>query len=135
MQTSSFDSEALEEVRRFETRSDNYRKWMDKHMVKEVKPGDKLDVLDTEYIWCPASVELKVLAENRAPLLYLHYDGWSRKYDEYLYSNSSRIAPQGTYTKRRDIPRYRMMPNLNNYIMYAQVSDVDNNRPAAEEPA
>jgi hypothetical protein len=29
-------------------------------------------------------VELKIQAENREPLLLMHYDGWSRKYDEYL---------------------------------------------------
>lgn len=70
-----------------------------------------LDVKDTEHIWCTATVELKIQTENREPLLYLHYSGWSRKYDEYMYQSSSRIAPLGFYTSRKDIPRYKMSAN------------------------
>lgn len=29
-------------------------------------------------------------------------------YNEYLSSTNPRIAPKGTYTKRKDIPRYRL---------------------------
>lgn len=67
-------------------------------------------------------MEIKILAEDRKPLLYLHYDGWSRKYDEYLYMESSRVAPKGVYTSRNDIPRYRMCQHQPN-MMYANVID------------
>lgn len=72
-----------------------------------MRPGDKIDALDTEYIWCKAQVELKIRAKDRQPLLYLHYDGWSRKYDEYIYQDSRRLAPLGFFTTRIDIPRYQ----------------------------
>ena len=66
-------------------------------------------MLDTEHIWCNAVVELRIQAESRKqPLLLVHYDGWSRKYDEYLFAGSKRLAPLGLYTSRNDIPRYRM---------------------------
>ena len=42
-------------------------------------------MLDTEHIWCNATCEMKIMAENKVPLLYVHYEGWSRKYDEYLF--------------------------------------------------
>jgi hypothetical protein len=50
-----------------------------------VKPETRLDVLDTEHIWCTAVVELKInTVESKTPLLLIHYEGWSRKYDEFL---------------------------------------------------
>jgi hypothetical protein len=42
------------------------------------------------------------------PLILVHYEGWSRKYDEYMLLNSPKLAPLGTYTDRTDIPRYRL---------------------------
>lgn len=41
-----------EEAKRLEERIKNHTKWVDKHKVENVKAGDKLDVLDTEHIWC-----------------------------------------------------------------------------------
>jgi len=49
-----------EELQRWEERMNKHCQWQKKHQVCEVKPGDKLDVLDTEYIWCVATVELKI---------------------------------------------------------------------------
>lgn len=74
---------------------------------------------DTEYIWCVGIVELKITSQNRPPLLYIHYEGWNRKYDEYLYQPSKRLAPLGTYTKRNDIPKYYMCPHAN--MMYGHI--------------
>jgi hypothetical protein len=37
-----------------------YRDWIAGHKVHSVKPGDKLDVNDTENIWCRATVELVI---------------------------------------------------------------------------
>ena len=66
---------------------------------------------DTENIWCKATVELIIKTANRKDLLYIHYEGWNRKYDEYIYIDSHRIAPLGLYTSRSDIPVYRMLNN------------------------
>jgi len=73
-----------------------------------VNAGDQIDVCDTENIWCKATVELVIKTLNRPNLLYLHYEGWNRKYDEYIYIDSHRLAPSGLYTSRSDIPVYRM---------------------------
>ena len=85
-----------------------YQEWIDSHKVRSVKAGDKIDVLDTENIWCKATVELVCKALNRKDLLYIHYDGWNRQYDEYLYIDSNRVCPLGLYTSRSDIPVYKM---------------------------
>ena len=90
-----------------------------------MKAGDKIDVLDTEQIWCKATVEMIIKSDNRRDLLYVHYDGWNRKYDEYIFIDSYRIAPHGVYTDRRDIPIYRMIGNREDNgqlsMMYAVV--------------
>ena len=39
-------------------------------------------------------------------MLYVHYDGWSRCYDEYIPADSERISPLSLYTSRTDIPKY-----------------------------
>jgi hypothetical protein len=81
-----------------------------------------LDVLDTELIWCKATVEMVIRTANRRELLYVHYEGWNRKYDEYLYADSHRLAPKGLYTDRSDIPKYRMNnPSNPMSMMYAVV--------------
>ena len=89
----------------------SYKGWTKKHILDTVKAGDKIDACDTEYIWCKAHVELVVKLKNRKDLLYLHYEGWNRKYDEYIYIDSHRVAPLGVYTSRSDIPIYRMLNN------------------------
>ena len=77
--------------------------------------------MDTEHIWCIGVVEIKIITKGRKPLLYIHYEvsicffkrfqGWNRRFDEYIYLDSKRVAPLGTYTTRRDIPRYSYCPN------------------------
>ena len=37
-----------------------YKDWLDKKELKDIKPGDKVDVRDTEFIWCIGIVELKI---------------------------------------------------------------------------
>ncbi len=42
--------------------------------IRNVKAGDKVDVRDTEYIWCVGNVELKITSLNHPTLLYIHYE-------------------------------------------------------------
>lgn len=90
-----------------------YFTWVDSIKLKNVKVGEQIDACDTENIWCKATIELVVKTASRKDLLYIHYEGWNRKYDEYLYIDSHRIAPLGVMTLREDIPVYRMMGNRN----------------------
>lgn len=62
------------ELKRYDERLKAHQEWFDKQQVKVIKPGDKVDALDTEYIWCKAVVELKITAKGRAPLLFIHYE-------------------------------------------------------------
>jgi hypothetical protein len=43
----------------------SYKEWKDKHKLKDCKAGDKIDVRDTEFIWCVGQVELKITSKNR----------------------------------------------------------------------
>jgi len=98
-----------ESIKTWNERMKKYHEWVNSHKVTSVQAGEKLDVCDTEYIWCKATVEIVVKSAHRKDMLYLHYEGWNRKYDEYIYIDSHRIAPLGLYTNRRDIPVYRMV--------------------------
>ena len=85
-----------EEFQKWHERMRKYQEWVKSHRVHFVKAGQILDVCDTEYIWCKATVELVVKNQNRKDLLYLHYEGWNRKYDEFMYIDSHRFT---AYTK------------------------------------
>ena len=50
-----------------------YTKWVKSHVIESVKPGEKIDACDTEYIWCKATVEMVIKTNNRKDLLYIHY--------------------------------------------------------------
>lgn len=64
----------------------------------QVEIGMELDVLDTEHIWCVAKVV--DIRPKRIPHILVHYEGWSRIYDEFIPLNSPRLSRLGTYTKR-----------------------------------
>lgn len=76
--------------------------------VDKVEVGDKVDVRDTEFIWCVGLVKMKIESPNKEPLLAVHYEGWNKYYDEFIPLNSNRIAPLGLYTNRSDIPKYQL---------------------------
>lgn len=58
------ESKKEDEYQRWKSRKQNYIDWKKKHRIdlpgKIVRAGDKVDVRDTEYIWCTGMVELKV---------------------------------------------------------------------------
>lgn len=63
------------EVERWKARVQAYKQWKEKHALRgSLKAGDKVDVRDTEYIWCTGVIELKISTLNRLPLLYVHYE-------------------------------------------------------------
>jgi hypothetical protein len=109
----------VDEYEKYKEKLEARVEWIDKSQIEDVKVGEKVDVRDTEHIWCVGLVELKISTLKRPPLLYIHYEGWNRKYDEYLYLTSKRLAPYGIYTKRTDIPRYYMCPQAN--MMYGHI--------------
>lgn len=42
--------------------------------MTDVKAGDKIDIKDTEHVWCIGTIELKISSQNHYPLLYIHYE-------------------------------------------------------------
>lgn len=70
-----------------------------------------IDARDSEYIWCRAEVMAVIESKDKDNSILVHYKGWSRKYDEVLPLNSTRIAKPGFYTSRDDIPRYQDTDN------------------------
>ena len=62
-----------EETLKYKTRVNVYSQWKQSHQLGLVKAGQKVDVRDTEYIWCSGEVELKISTLNRPVLLYIHY--------------------------------------------------------------
>lgn len=96
-----------EDLKNWQNRRKQYMEWKKSHTLVNVSIGDKVDVRDTEYIWCTGSVERILKSRyNCADLYFIHYEGWSRCYDEYIPADSDRIAPHKFYTSRNDIPKY-----------------------------
>lgn len=94
----------------WENQKYEFVKWQLSKKVDKIEVGDKLDVRDTGYIWCSASVTMIVESVGNDPILVIHYDNWNRWYDEFLPISSPRIARFGYYTSRDDIPKYKMKP-------------------------
>ena len=76
--------------------------------VENVECGERIDIRDTEYIWCEGRVKIKIEAANKENLVVVHYEGWNKYYDEIIKINSPRLAPFGTYSSRKDIPKYHL---------------------------
>jgi len=66
--------EGADESERWKTRVAAYALWKTKSVLSSVKAGDKIDVRDTEHIWCAGTIELKISTSSRHPLLYIHYE-------------------------------------------------------------
>jgi hypothetical protein len=104
----SADYDSLkDDLKNWRNRRKQYLEWKKSHTLIDVSIGDKVDIRDTEYIWCSGSVERILKSRyNCADLYFVHYEGWSRCYDEYIPADSDRIAPHKLYTSRNDIPKY-----------------------------
>ena len=124
----------LKDLKNWQKRKNKYFKWKDSHRLKNIKIGDKVDVRDTEYIWCIGSVE-KILRSkyNYPDLLYIHYEGWSRCYDEYIAADSDRISPLSLYTSRSDIPKYTRHDGPEERVYGNVIEGGDNNNEPAED--
>ena len=52
--------------------------------LESVEVGDKIDVRDTEFIWCVGLIRIKIESATKEPLLVVHYEGWNKYFDEIL---------------------------------------------------
>lgn len=58
----------------------------------------RLDVFDTDFIWCEAEIKKIVLKDGQPHILKIHYIGWTEIYDELIHVNSPRLAKLGSFT-------------------------------------
>jgi hypothetical protein len=63
-----------------------------------IRVGDILDVKDTQDKWYEGTI-LKISEDD----IYIHFNGWSRKWDQWFDKNSDKLAKRGTYTS---VPRF-----------------------------
>ena len=59
-----------------------------------------------DYVWTVGTITLVIEQVNRDPLYVVHKEGFAHEWDELLYRNSPRVAIKGSYTSRKDIPRF-----------------------------
>lgn len=88
-------------------RLDLTAKWNEDKKLKDSKVGMKIDALNTDGIWCPAVIQLKIDNGENNSLLYVHFENGECSYDEILSETSKKVAPAGFFTAR-NITKYRM---------------------------
>ena len=96
-----------EENQDYKMRIENNKQYKEKIKLSEVEEGMKLDVKDTEGIWCVGVIKT-ILKLDKSKLLLIHFDKWDEYFDELIPLDSSRIAPFGFYTQR-NILRYKLL--------------------------
>ena len=84
----------------YRERIEDFKAWEDERKLKNVEVDMEIDVKDTENIWCVAIVKEIIKNRNHSDTLLIHYKGWNEIYDEYICTNSRRLAPLGVYTSR-----------------------------------
>lgn len=79
----------------------------ERNKLSDAVEGMKIDVKDTEGIWCEGTVK-NVMNIEKSKILLVHFDRWDSFYDELIPLDSERLAPEGTFTKR-NILRYKLL--------------------------
>ncbi|EGR28765.1 mitochondrial carrier protein, putative [Ichthyophthirius multifiliis] len=91
----------------YQNRKYEYLKWKQNRKVNKFEIGQKIDVRDEwNHIWCSAIIsKIKKNQNQDLPsniiVYYLH-----NSVQENIPVDSKRLAPQGFYTDRKDIPHY-----------------------------
>lgn len=82
---------------------------------RKLVPGQWVDVKDTVEQWLEAQV-LEVKDDNSA--VYIHYNGWGNRWNEWIPMNSPRIMPFRFHTKQKTVTNFcSPTPNRASNIM------------------
>jgi len=73
------------------------------YFSRKLQVGDIIDVLDTVKIWYPCYI-MQTNWERRE--IFIHYYGWSDRWDEWIPLTSSRLAPLWTQKHKYGRPAY-----------------------------
>ena len=92
--------------------------------LKKLEIDSKIDVRDSEYVWCIGKIKAVMQFSCSPKYIYVHYEGVDKVFDEYFSEGSDRIAPLGFYTNRNDIPRY-ILNSSGNSRLGLIVSSID----------
>jgi hypothetical protein len=110
------NSLSLDSQKNYKKRIEKYKVWKKSQKVENLIIGDKLDVKDTENVWCVGEVKEIIKNGKNKDILFIHYIGWNNSFDEYIFQSSNRLAPFGLYTNRNDIPKYNFNDTTENRI-------------------
>ena len=69
---------------RWDKQKKAHKDWVEGRKIENIEVGEKVDIRDTEYIWCEGKVKIKIECPNRDTLLVVHYEGWNKYYDEII---------------------------------------------------
>jgi len=72
---------------------------------KDFKVGSKVDVEDTVGKWLSSTVK-DTKEEDGKTMLYIHYDNYDVRWDEWIESNSERVAKHGTKASKERASSY-----------------------------
>jgi len=97
----------------YQAREVEHNEWLVRRNVESVELEQKVDVLDTESIWCIGIVKQIHRFAGHKTIVKVHYQGWSEVYDEYICLNSPRLANLGFVTSRKgSLRRHAQIPRL-----------------------
>ena len=87
-------------------RQADHAKSLKERQVDELEIDSRVDVRDANFVWCTGTVTLIIEQMEKETLYAIHYDGRSTQDDEVIYKGSERLAKQGFFSSRAEIPRF-----------------------------
>ena len=84
----------------------DYENWVKRRTIKkeDIDIGDCIDVRDTEFIWCRATIKdifpVDCESKNDREAILVHYEGWANVFNEIIPLDSQRLAQFKFYTCR-----------------------------------
>ena len=87
-------------TKEYEDRMKKNEEWLFVKRPQQLAEGSLLDVRDTENVWCEGKIMEIFKNKKHADTYKIHYPGWSTVYDEFICSNSDRLASHGLFTSR-----------------------------------
>ena len=91
----------------YQVRIEGNKQYKERLRITDAHEGMKIDVKDTEGIWCIGTIKTVMKVENNK-LVLVHFDRWDEFFDELIPLDSPRLAPEGFFTTR-DIFRYKLL--------------------------
>jgi hypothetical protein len=89
-------------------RDKTFAEWDALRKLVKYAPGDWIDAMDSSGIWWVGKVFAVV--NLGAPIIHVHYEGFSIFHDEFINAISNRVAPLGFFTSKKDTLSYSESP-------------------------